>query len=157
MGWKKHPLTIYLVSWDEQGVVKIGTTFRQRWRKFTLRGARLVATWPLPTAYEFELAAQMEAGRRWQRAFTTRDAAIPFLGADGAGWRECYRTTPDEALAMIRIMRTHDADASCERTADAPSLRHEHGRRRTDGRTENRVSVSSKLTVCTRVRTGEFS
>ena len=86
---------VYVVAWDADRIIKIGSTTKQRWRSFLIRGGRLV--WlGLEGGVRFDTyPGEMD----WQRAalefadyaFGDRAAAQPYLGSGGGGWLECYR------------------------------------------------------------------
>ena len=111
MGRKRHDLAVYVVSWDDHGIVKIGTTNCQRWRTFMLRGARLIAVWTAKDAYELEGDVHRTMASRWKPAFADRAAAVPFLGSHGSGWCECYLMSADEAVDVLKRMLPSNAYA----------------------------------------------
>jgi hypothetical protein len=84
---------IYMVEWEHHGIVKIGVTTGRRWETFVGRGGVLRhLEAPSPDALDKEQrlhAAVRSVG--WPQAFTCKEAAVPFLGHEGAGWTECYR------------------------------------------------------------------
>lgn len=147
-GYRKHETALYLVSWDERGMVKVGVTKCQRWRAFTLRGARLVNSWTVKDPYGIENDVRAVLANSWAPAFRDAASAAPFLGRSGAGWRECFMVPVQEAAALvatalasrtcprrcIRSMHPHDANALRMHRADALRM---HGAR-TDGRTNTR-------------------
>lgn len=151
---------LYLVSWDDAGIVKFGSTDRRRWRSFR-NDAQLVLALSFccaPDCYTLEGDLHYLAGRAWPSAFNDWLEAEPYLGRGGGGWRECYRTTPDEVLDLIAFgchdgLSRHDKPSQCGVTMRRHTVTSHprvtlprHGRTdgRTDIRTENRVSVSAK-------------
>ena len=91
MGRKRHDLAVYVVSWDDQGIVKIGTTNCQRWRTFMLRGARLIVVWTTKDAYELEGNVHRALASQWKPAFSDRGGgrAVP-----RKPWRRLVRVLP---------------------------------------------------------------
>jgi len=133
---------VYVVSWDEAGIIKIGFTDHLRRRLRAFPAARLVLALTFPTslaAYEFEVTAHRAALPAWPKAFSCRVEAGPYIKGI-VGFRECYRATPAEALDLIGshcdvTMPRHNASTHC----DASSGRHTDTSRsygRTDGLTE---------------------
>lgn len=152
--------TLYVVSWDEAGIVKIGFTDHLRRRQKMFLGARLVLALTFPDSlvgYSFEIAANKAAFARWPRAFAAREDAYPYIGDIADGFFECYRTTPEEALEFIasrctvtmpdRIVTTHcDITSGCHSGASRS-----YGR--TDGLTETRgFRDGKKFRYVTRAR-----
>ena len=84
----------YIVGWETEGIVKVGSTIlgRTRYGAFLSRGARLIEV-----AYYAELMDSLDAEVWLQRrlaeefppAFTNRTEADPFL-PNGGGWTECF-------------------------------------------------------------------
>jgi hypothetical protein len=118
--YKKHLPTCYLVSWDDAQIVKAGYTCHRRWRKFTLRGARLLG---LATFPNFRDAFALETDlfdlmiQQLPHAFAGIADARPYLGNDGGGHRECFNYAAVGASLLADCERI--ATASCERTAGA--------------------------------------
>ena len=97
---KRGDTVLYLVSWDDDGIVKVGISNRRRWRSFP--NARLVLALPFAGAIAcYDLEAAFHHQRPWPRAFASGAAAMPYLGGRGHGYLECYRTTADDALDRI--------------------------------------------------------
>lgn len=95
--------TLYLVSWDEPGIIKIGFADDLRRRLKEFPGSRLVLALTFPTltaGLHFEIGVHRIAWETWPWAFTSRTDARPYISG-GIGFRECYRTTPAEALSLI--------------------------------------------------------
>jgi hypothetical protein len=133
---------LYVISWDEAGIIKIGFADHLSRRLRAFRGGRLILALAFPTslaAYEAEVTAHRAALTAWPKAFGSHAEALPYL-IGVAGWRECYRATPDEALNLIAsqcgvTIGRHNATSHC----DTPSERHSVMSRsygRTDGLTE---------------------
>ena len=90
----------YVVGWPE-GIVKTGETWhgRQRWGTFLARGATMVNV-----AYYANLIDSVRSetrlyealSERYRPAFTQRIDAIPYLGGQGAGWKECLAISKDD-------------------------------------------------------------
>lgn len=105
-----HP-ACYLVAWDDERIIKAGYSHCQRWRKFTLRGARLVRVEFFDrSTHAFALETALDAYLRsiGVTAFPSKEAAAEHLGSDGGGWAEC-----------IRVPNVADALTVCDRIADA--------------------------------------
>lgn len=135
--------TLYVVTWEAEGIVKIGFTDHLRRRLKAFRGGRPILALTFPDSLagcDFEIEANQAAFRAWPRAFASRKDAIPFLSPLGGGYLECYRATPVQALELIAsrchvTVRRHDTT----RYRDAVSKRHTVTSRsygRTDGLTE---------------------
>jgi hypothetical protein len=116
MGWKEHETAVYLVSWDDRGMVKVGVTKCQRWRAFTLRGARLVDSWTVKDPYDLEQDVRAALANLWTPAFRDAASAVPFLGRRGAGWRECFIVPVQEAAELVAIaLKSRTCPRSCIR------------------------------------------
>lgn len=107
-GWKRTLPLVYVVSWDDAGIVKIGYSTRQRWRRFTLRGARLLALFPDDEGRGMgESAFHAAALQVAPPAFRLGPEATPYLG-DPGGYLECYRLpagmTADDFLVRCLSM-----------------------------------------------------
>jgi hypothetical protein len=135
--------TLYAVTWEAEGIVKLGFTDNLHRRRKAFPAARLILALTFPdsiTGYDFEIRANRVAFRTWPRAFASRGSAASFLPPVGRGYLECYRTTPGEALELIASLchvtvSRHDVTPHC----DATSERHNVTSRsygRTDGLTE---------------------
>jgi hypothetical protein len=135
--------TLYVVTWEAAGIVKIGFTDHLRRRRKAFPGAQVILALTFPTSiegYDFEIQANRAAFCAWPRAFASRREAALFLPPDGRGYFECYRTTPAEALELIAsqcqvTVSRHNVTPHC----DAVSDRHNVTSRsygRTDGLTE---------------------
>lgn len=120
MGYKRtRDNYVYVVSWDSDGIIKIGSSAAQRWRSFVIRGGRLVRLgleggmrypqWPGEMQYH---AAALTFANQ---AFPSRLDAVPYLGGSGGGWLECYRLGGLSAEAFVSrcsdLMLKHDARA----------------------------------------------
>ncbi len=110
-GYKRHDPTVYVVIWDNIHVVKVGFTTKQRWRKFVLRGARLIALYTFEKSHDaFQLE---EVGDAWLRAngsgyaFDSTADAAPYLGPDGGGYLECFRLEPELLESLLKHMLKH--------------------------------------------------
>lgn len=99
---RRYEPVVYVVTWDNAEVVKIGYSAYRRWQPFP--GMRLVLALPFRDgidALALESEAHQIAYRSWPRAFTTAIDATPYLGRDGGGYLECYRTAPGNALDLM--------------------------------------------------------
>ncbi len=144
-GWKNHETAVYLVSWDDRSMVKVGVTKCQRWRTFTLRGARLVDSWTVKDPYDLEKDVRAVLANLYEPAFRDAASSAPFLGRSGAGWRECFIVHVQEVVALVAIaLKSRTCPRACirmMRTQCGCIMREQcecmvHGR--TDGLTENR-------------------
>ena len=135
--------TLYVVTWEAEGIVKIGFTDHLHRRRKALAGAEVILTLTFPTSlagYDFEIAANAAAFRAWPRAFTGRTDAIAFLPPFGRGYTECYRATPAEALELVAsqcnvTVSRHDVTPYRDATSERHSvMSRSYGR--TDGLTE---------------------
>ena len=135
--------TLYVVTWEAEGIVKIGFTDHLHRRRKALAGAEVILTLTFPTSlagYDFEIAANAAAFRAWPRAFSGRTDAIAFLPPFGRGYTECYRATPAEALELVAsqcnvTVSRHDVTPYRDGTLPRHSvLSRSYGR--TDGLTE---------------------
>lgn len=154
---------LYVVSWDEAGIIKIGFADHLSRRLRAFPGGRLVLALTFPTSlagYEFEIAAHRIAWTVWPKAFASRTEAAPYVNG-AVGFRECYRTTPDKALDLIAsqcgvTISRHSASSHC----DTPFDRHTVTSRsyvRTDGLTETRgFRDGKKFRYVTRRRASRF-
>ena len=133
---------LYVVSWDEAGIIKIGFADHLSRRLRAFPAARLVLALTFPTslaAYEAEVGAHRAALTTWPKAFGSRIESLPYIVGTG-GFRECYRATPSEVLDLIAsqcsvTIGRHNATSHC----DSRSERHNATSRsygRTDGLTE---------------------
>ena len=106
-GYKTTCPTTYVVAWRKQGIIKNGFSTCQRWRKFVLTGADLLALYEFPTrgarAVTFETYLDAKAGFIYPRAFDSKQEAREsgLLGPDGGGWMECLRGDADEWLSIL--------------------------------------------------------
>lgn len=94
-GYKKHNPSVYVVRWPD-GVLKVGYTEKQRWRKFALLGAELLAVYEFAShvpAFGLESVGLSFLARFGEPAFETIDDSYEHVGPDGGGYRECYRLT----------------------------------------------------------------
>jgi hypothetical protein len=103
-GWKRTNPMVYFVSWDDAGIIKVGSSERQRWRRFALRGARIVELVERDYGHESECHAWLRG--TYPLAFSTGAEAVPYLG-DGDGYLECYRITPGDADAVRAQLHRH--------------------------------------------------
>ena len=106
MGYGLTYPTVYVVGWRDAGVIKNGFSTRQRWRKFLLRGADLLALYEFPTgsgsALMFESYLENRASFLYPSAFPTRTAeAAALLGPDCAGYVECFRADVDDWARLL--------------------------------------------------------
>jgi hypothetical protein len=157
---RNNDRTFYLVTWDAEGIIKLGFTDHLRRRRKAFPGARLVLALTFPdslTGYDFEIAANRAAFGTWPRAFASREEAAPYLPPSGRGYLECYRTTPGEALELI-ASQCHITVSRHNVTPyrDDALSRHSVTSRsygRTDGLTENCGDRDAKICgYVTRVR-----
>jgi hypothetical protein len=100
-----HPM-VYVVGWRDAGVIKNGFSTRQRWRKFLLNGAELIALYEFPgksgSAGMFESYLEQRAGFLYPRAFRTKtEDAAKLLGPDCSGYLECFRADVDDWAALL--------------------------------------------------------
>lgn len=102
-GYKKHNPTTYVVQWPD-GVVKVGYSEKQRWRKFVLLGATVVAL------YEFDSHVPAFAAETWgqdwlrahgELAFPTIGDSRLHVGPDGGGYCECFVIHPGNDVAGL--------------------------------------------------------
>lgn len=105
-GYATTEPTVYVVAWPEAGVIKNGYSERQRWRKFVLRGAEVVALYRFPSdfsaAFQFEAYLEGKASMLYPRAFPEKcDEAARLLGPDCGGYAECFRADPDEWTSLL--------------------------------------------------------
>jgi hypothetical protein len=101
---RNNDRTVYVVAWDDAGIVKIGFTNDLRRRRRMFLGARLVLALTFPTAmiaYDFESQANHAAFAAWPRAFASSDEARSYISDRARGFLECYRTTVGEVLELI--------------------------------------------------------
>ena len=130
--------TLYLVSWDEPGIIKIGFAddLRRRLKEFPRGRLVLALTFPtLASGLDFEIGVHRIAWETWPWAFVSRADARPYI-AGGIGFRECYRATPGEALDLIASRCTVTMRASQCDVTDAASRCCVTMVVRTDGLTE---------------------
>ena len=136
---------LYVISWDEAGIIKIGFADHLTRRLRAFPAGRLVLALPFPTSlagFEFEIAAHRAAFKTWPKAFASRAEADSYI--IGGGFRECYRATAADALDFIAsrcsiTASRHDAPSQCPSHCDTPSDRHTVTSRsygRTDGLTK---------------------
>jgi hypothetical protein len=94
-GYKQTDPTCYIVDWPDAGVFKVGFSCNQRWRKFVLRGANVVALHSVPgatAAFALECYFENYALMLCRRAFDEKtDEARALLGSDAGGYLECHR------------------------------------------------------------------
>jgi hypothetical protein len=135
--------TLYVATWDAEGIVKIGFTDHLQRRRKALAGAEVILTLTFPDSlagYDFEIAANAAAFRAWPRAFSGRAEAITYLPPFGRGYTECYRATPAEALELVAsqcnvTVSRHDVTPYRDATSERHSvMSRSYGR--TDGLTE---------------------
>ena len=135
--------TLYVVTWEAAGIVKIGFTDHLHRRRKALAGAELILTLTFPdslSGYDFEIRANAAAFRAWPRAFGGRTEAIPFLPPFGRGYTECYRATATQALELVAsqcnvTVHRHDVTPYRDATSEHHSvMSRSYGR--TDGLTE---------------------
>ena len=164
MGRIRHDdRTLYVVSWDEAGIIKIGYADHLSRRLRAFPDGRLVLALTFPTslaAYEAEISAHRAAFTMWPRAFGSRTEALPYI-VGFAGFRECYRATPGEALDLIAsqcgvTITRHSATSHCDDTQERHSVpSRSYGR--TDGLTETGgFRDGRKFTAVTRRRAGRI-
>ena len=156
--------TLYVVTWDEAGIIKIGFTDHLRRRQKAFLGARLVLALTFPTSligYDFEIAANRAAFAAWPRAFAKREDAYPYIDDIAHGFLECYRATPADALELIAsqchvTIPGHIVTTHCDSGPD----RHNVSSRsygRTDGLTETGGFRDGKIfRYVTRTRASRF-
>lgn len=149
---------VYVVAWEPAGIVKIGYTDCLRRRQRAFIGAQLILTLEFPdlfTGYDFEVETHHLAFQTWPRAFASKEEALPYIGQGGAGFLECYRANPAEALELVasqcltmpRHSARHDASSQCPVTIPVTIIR-------TDGRTngEPKHRDGKNFTAVTRTR-----
>lgn len=105
-GWKVTPPCVYLVHWPSAGVTKAGYSYRQRWRRFALREAEVLAVVEFTNSSDaFAFETQMHDGmdKLGPLAFTVAHQAIPYLG-DSGGYKECYLISKTDALALLAAL-----------------------------------------------------
>lgn len=151
--------TLYLVSWDEPGIIKIGFAddLRRRLKEFPRSRLVLALTFPTLTAgLDFEIGVHRIAWQTWPWAFTSRADARSYI-TGGIGFRECYRTTPAEALNLIASQCTVTMRASQCDVTDASSRSGVTMLVRTDGLTETSGFRDAKIfRYVTRARAGRI-
>ena len=156
--------TLYVVTWEAAGIIKIGFTDHLHRRRKAMPGADLILALTFPTSltgYDFEIQANRAAFNAWPRAFTARTDAIAFLPPFGRGYLECYRTTVPAVLDLIAshcdVTNPHH---NVTPYRDAALPRHSVTSRsygRTDGLTETGgFRDGRKFTAVTRRRAGRI-
>lgn len=155
---------LYVVSWDEAGIVKIGFADHLSRRLRSFPGARLILALTFPTSlagFEFEIAAHRSAWTTWPSAFGSRAEALPYIKG-AIGFRECYCATPAQALNLIAshcavTISRHSATSQCDITPDRhTATSRSYGR--TDGLTEISGFRDGKIfRYVTRGRAGRIS
>lgn len=107
-GYARHVPSVYLVGWDDALIIKPGYTGCRRYRKFEIREATTYGVWggtgarPWREALLTENALGRILRAHCESAFTSAVDAIPYLGARGGGYLECYRAPDrDTYLAML--------------------------------------------------------
>lgn len=97
---------VYVVIWPESRVIKAGITSREaRWRTFLNRGAVLVGLFPgYGVSLERFLLRGLEVYTR--RAFSRWQESVPWLGAGGTGYSECFRFEMDEYKDIEDLLTT---------------------------------------------------
>jgi hypothetical protein len=156
--------TLYVVTWEAAGIVKIGFTDNLRRRRKAMPDADLILALTFPTSllgYDFEIAANRAAFSRWPRAFSVRTEAIAFLPPFGRGYMECYQTSPADALELVASQCHVTIDRhGVTPYRDATSERHTVTSRsygRTDGLTETSGFRDGKIfRYVTRRRAGRL-
>ena len=157
-GYKQTDPTCYIVDWPEAGVFKIGYTAKQRYRKFVLRGANVVALHAVPgstAAFSLECYFENYALMLCRRAFHEKtDEARALLGPDAGGYLECHRGDGHEFYALM-LKHCSSSIAQIEGAASGASTT-------TDGRTYERTDAdglsptSDTPSYVTRTRTYGF-
>lgn len=149
IGTLSHPLTTYLVAWDDSLNIKAGVTTQQRWRKFCTRGARLhlLHMGEPNLTLETELLAHLHVSL--ERAFWDKGQARAELGTGGGGYTESFHATCrafyDDALAACeRIMRSHPT-GQCG--TDVRALMHGRTHGRTHELTQTLQDAAETLTA----------
>lgn len=113
-GYKKTAPMVYVVSWPQSKVVKVGFTAKQRYRHFVINGAELNVRYEFEdahSAFEFETF-----GHDWLRvnsagyAFETLDSSKPFMGPDGGGYAECFSADMATIDSLLEHMLEHAAE-----------------------------------------------
>ena len=86
-----NPTTVYVVLWPAENIVKVGrTVLPSRVRKFEIRGAKVLRL--IHDVHERDESALLAALRdHGRRAFDSWQDSVPYLGAGGTGFSECYR------------------------------------------------------------------
>jgi hypothetical protein len=103
----KRGYVVYLVHWPDIAVMKAGVSCQKRWRAFVQRGAEIVDLVPCDDpADAYELESVVHAGLIGSGlAFRSAAEAVPYLGGNGGGYRECFRVpdgmTPMEILQSV--------------------------------------------------------
>lgn len=104
MAYKEHEPTVYVVSWPEDRIIKVGYSTRQRWRKFVLRGAVVLALYRAQAsteAFDLEVVGDQWLRAHGQHSFTSAADGIEYLGGDGAGYRECFTLPGDQPVTDL--------------------------------------------------------
>lgn len=152
--------TLYLVSWDEPGIIKIGFADDLRRRLKEFRRSRLILALAFPTltaGLDFEIGVHRIAWNTWPWAFASRADARPYI-TGGIGFRECYRAAPVEALDLIASQCEVTMQASHCDVTDATSRCGVTMVGRTDGLTEICGFRDGKIfRYVTRARAGRIS
>jgi len=145
----KHNPTVYLVHWPTIDVIKAGFTEVKRWRKFVQHGADLLGTFQYANAhaaFEAETAIEQFLARltQHQKAFDTKESAVPYLGHSGGGYMECWRFNEPRTPHQIDMLK-HDArmlaQAMPEFVSEALPVNHARTNN-TDGLTKNLLTSS---------------
>lgn len=97
--------TVYVVFWPKERIVKAGVTILpSRVKKFTSRGAIVLALYFNETT-DLEKALHQHLAAIGLRAFTNWTRAVPYLGAGGTGFSECYRIKESSINDLMTHLR----------------------------------------------------
>jgi hypothetical protein len=95
---------IYVIGWAaDDPFVKVGMSVNQRWRAFVKRGGQpaLILRVPADDVAKFERLCHAVMGFEANPRFPRPGDAAKYLGGSGAGFSECYRTTPEHAVHVV--------------------------------------------------------
>jgi hypothetical protein len=127
--------SVYVVHWPEKGIVKIGYSAVQRWRRFVFSGADVIKV------YEFDSGSDALHIEDWLHqsarallvpAFSAAtDEARILLGGNGAGYCECWMASLDDVYRVIEDSHAR-AHAQADAQASEPSTATDVTDERTD-------------------------
>ena len=106
MGYAQTLPMVYVVGWRDAGVIKNGFSMRQRWRKFLLNGAELLALYEFSDstgrAIQFESYLEQRAAFLYPSAFKVKSVdAAALLGPDCGGYLECFLADVDDWSQLL--------------------------------------------------------